>query len=140
MDREATPGVIADLLPGPHDVRGVGHGHRGLVQEPPPLDEVLLHVPRAVPEVVARPDGLFFQVPAQLLRFDGTDGCDEPPSLRAVDVWLARRGRLIDQPGAGGGAADAVLLVAPADMGQSFKFQFLRPLGNEGGESRRRKN
>ena len=43
--------------------------------------------------------------------FDGADGRDEPPALRAVDVGLTRRGRFIDQPGAGRGAALAVLLV-----------------------------
>jgi hypothetical protein len=44
-----------------------------------------------------------------------------------VDVWLARRGRLIDQPGAGRGATDSVLLME-FQVGE-FEDQFLQRLG-----------
>ena len=111
MDGEPAAGMTVDLRPGVHDVRRVGYGQRRCVQELSPLHEVLLDLPRAVPEILARPDGVLFQIPAQLLRLDRSEGCDEAPALRAVDVPLPRRGRLIDQPGASRGTADAVLLV-----------------------------
>ena len=105
----------------------MSHGHRGFVQEASPFHEVLLHLPRAVAEVMARPDGVVLQIPAQFPGLDGTDGSDEPPALRAGDFALARRGRLIDEPGAGGSAADAVLLVE-LQVGE-FEDEFLQRLG-----------
>ena len=87
------------------------HGQRGSVQELSPFHEALLDLAGAVPEILARPDGELFQIPAQLLRLDRSDGRDEAPELRAGDFALPRRGGLIDEPGASRGAADAVLLV-----------------------------
>ena len=127
MDGETAAGVIADLRPGLHDVRGVDQRHRRLVQELPPLHEVRLHLARPVLVIRGRPDGILLQIPAQVFCLDRPDGRDEAPVLRAVDVRLARRGRLIDQPGAGGGAAHAVLLVE-FQVGE-LKDEFLQRLG-----------
>ena len=60
-------------------------------------------------------------------------------ALRAVDLRLARRGRLIDEPGAGGGAAHAILLVE-LQVGE-FEDEFLQRLGlglRSGGNVRRK--
>ena len=59
-------------------------GRAAVVQELSPFHEALLDLPRAVPEILARPDGVFFQIPAQLLRLDRSDRRDEAPALRAV--------------------------------------------------------
>ncbi len=127
MDGEAATRAVADLRPSLHDVRGVGYGDRGFVQALSPFHEVRFDFPRPIPEIVARPDGVFLQIPAQFLRLDGTEGRDEPPGLRTVDVRLTRRGGFVDQAGAGGGAADAVPLVE-LQVGE-FEDQFLQRLG-----------
>src|SRR5947208_6605315 len=81
----------ADPRPGLHHIRRVGQRHRLLVQEPSPFHEVLLDLTRAVSKICTRPDGVFFQIPSQLLRLDRADGSNETPCLRAVNVRLARR-------------------------------------------------
>ncbi|MEI2781737.1 MAG: hypothetical protein V9H25_10940 [Candidatus Competibacter sp.] len=127
MDGEAAPRMSVDPRPSLHDVRGVGHGDRGFVQALSPFHEVRLDLPRPIPEVVARPDGVSLQIPAQILRFDGAERRDEAPTLRAVDIRLARRGRFVDQTGAGGGAADAIFL-SKLQVGE-FENEFLQRLG-----------
>ena len=126
VDGETATSVLASLLPRLHHLFPVSHGHRGIVQKSPPLHEILLDLASAVLEIVARPDGVFLQIPTEFLGFDGTDGCGETPALRADDFALARRGRIIDQPGASGGAADAVLLVK-LQVAQ-FEDEFLKRL------------
>ena len=44
----------------------VGHGHRPSCRSCSPLYEVRLHFAGAILEIVARPDGVFLQIPAQL--------------------------------------------------------------------------
>ena len=44
------------------------HGQRRFVQKLSPLDEVLFDLARAIPKILAGPDGEFFQIPTQLLR------------------------------------------------------------------------
>ncbi len=127
VDGEAAARMTVDLRPRLHHVRRVGDGHRGVVQKAAPLHEVLLHLPRALPEIVTRPDGIFFEIPAQFPGFDGADGRDEPPRLRTGDLTLAGRGGLIDEPGPRRGAADAILLVE-FEIGE-FEDEFLQRLG-----------
>ena len=93
----------------------------------PHFTRLLFDLTGAVSEVVAGPDGVLLQIPAQFPRLDGADGRDETPALRAGDFTLARRGRFIDEPGAGRGAAHAVLLVE-LQVGE-FEDEFLQRLG-----------
>lgn len=125
--RDKAPGVLAGLRPGVHDVRGVCQRHCRLVQALPPLREVLFHLARAVPEIVARPDCVFLQIPVQFLGLDGADGRDETPALHAVHVGLTRRRRFMDEPGTGGRAAHTVLLVE-LQVGE-LEHEFLDRLG-----------
>jgi hypothetical protein len=110
LDRETATG-IGDPRPGLHDVRRVGYGQRRIVQELSPFHEVLLDLARAIAEILARPDGVLFQIPTQFLGLDRPDRGDESPALRAMHVFLSRRSRLIDEPGASRCAAHAVLLI-----------------------------
>jgi hypothetical protein len=125
--RETPPAAVADLRPGLHDLRAMDDGNRRLVQALPPLGELLLDPARALLEVVAGPDGVFLQIPAQLLGLDRPRRRDQPPALRAADLALADRGRLIDQAGTGGGAADTVALLE-LQVAQ-FEDEFLQRLG-----------
>jgi hypothetical protein len=95
------------------DVGGVGQGQRLLVQELAPFLEASFHPSRALLDDgnAAGPDGVLLQVPAQLFGLDWADGRNQPPLLGAVHVWLTLRCRLVDQAGAGRGAANAVLLL-----------------------------
>lgn len=127
IDGETAAGVIADLRPGLHDVCGVNQRHRRLVQEPPPLHEVRFHLTRPVLVIRGRPDRVLLQIPAQVFCLDWSDRRDETPVLRAVDIRLSWRGRFIDQPGVGGGAAHAVLL-AEFQVGQ-LEREFFQRLG-----------
>src|SRR5262245_19048947 len=111
MDGEAATGVVIDCPPGLHDVRGVSDRHRGMVQELPPLREILLYLARAGSKVMARPNGVLLQIPSQFLRLDGANGSDKSPWVRASHFWLFRRSRLVDEPGACRGTTGAVLLL-----------------------------
>ena len=93
----------------------------------PPCHEVRFHLLRAVVEVVARPNGVFLQIPTQFSCFDGSERSNEPPRLRAVDLRLSHCGWFIHQPGTSGGAAYAVLLME-LQIGQ-FEDEFLQWLG-----------
>jgi hypothetical protein len=127
MDGEAATRTSVDPRPGVHDIRGVGYGDRGFVQALAPFHEIRFDLPRPLPEIVARPDGISLQIPAQLLRLDGAERRDEAPTLRAVDVRLTRRGGFVDQAGAGGSAANAIHFLK-LQVGQ-FENEFLQRLG-----------
>jgi hypothetical protein len=107
VDGETAARMPVDLRPRVHDVCRVGHGQRRCVQELSPFHETRLDLTRAVPKIFARPDGVFLQIPAQFLCLDRPDGRDEPPVLHAGNFTLPRRGRLINEPSASRGAADA---------------------------------
>ena len=124
QDREAPPRLGGDAGPGGQDVGGLQGRQGDLVKEPAPVGQVLPNPERARLEDGARPDGVLLQIPAQFLGLDRAQGGDQAPGLRTLDRALAGRGRFIDQPGAGTGAAQTVGLVE-AQVGQ-FQDQFLQ--------------
>ena len=65
MDGEAAASVLAGLLPRLHHLFPVSYGHRGVVREASPFLEVGFHLLRALVKVVARPDGVFLQIPGE---------------------------------------------------------------------------
>src|SRR5207302_9527378 len=79
VDGEAAAGTSVDPRPRVDDVRRWSNGHCRCMQEPVPFHEALLDLARAVSEIFTRPDGVFFQIPAQLFRLDWTNGSDESP-------------------------------------------------------------
>nr|WP_295384352.1 hypothetical protein [uncultured Thiodictyon sp.] len=107
-------------------------GQGGLVQVLAPAREVLLDAPGALRELGAGPDGVFLQVPTQVVGLNGTQGGGEAPTARARHLALTgpvRTGpRLVDQAGAGRGAAHARAQVLVAQVGE-FQHQFLDRLG-----------
>jgi hypothetical protein len=76
---------------------------------------------------MAGPDGVFLQIPTQLLRFDWADWGDELPTLFTVDIRLARKRRLINQSRAGGRATHTLVLIE--FQISEFEDQFLQRLG-----------
>src|ERR1043165_646856 len=89
----------------------MGHRHCSVVQKLPPLNEVLFNFARAITKIVTGPDSVLLEIPAQFLRLNGTDGCNEPPVMLAVHIWLARRGGLIDETRASGGTTHSIVFV-----------------------------
>ncbi len=97
------------------------------MQDLAPRDEARLDLACPIAKILARPDGVFFQIPAQLLRLDRPQRGDKTPALVAVDFPLPRRGGLIHEPGASRGPAHAVLLLE-LQVGQ-LEHQVLQGLG-----------
>src|SRR5262249_25666864 len=116
-----------DLGPGIYDICGVVYRNRGLMQQLTPLNEILLNLPRPSPEIVTGPNSISLQIPPQLLRFDRTNWCNEPPALSTHHFPLAWRCRLIDQPRARRGARDAILFME-FQIGE-FEDEFFERLG-----------
>src|ERR1051325_3728865 len=89
----------------------MGHRHCSVVQKLPPLNEVLFNFVRAITKIVTGPDSVLLEIPAQFLRLNGTDGCNEPPVMLAVHIWLARRGGRLYETRASGGTTDRLVFV-----------------------------
>ena len=76
-----------------------------------PGDQVRLHPLGAIGHQRVGPHRPALQIPAQLLRLNRPERGDQPPHLLTHHLRLAGAGGLVDQAGAGGGAAHAVLLL-----------------------------
>ena len=107
----------ATARPRRHPRPGLEHVRRGLqrqggaVEGLAPGDQVRLHPLGAIGQQRVRPHRPALQIPAQLLRLDRLERCDQPPALLTHHLRLAGAGGLINQASAGGGAAHAVLLM-----------------------------
>src|SRR6185369_15089624 len=96
INRKTTTGMIANSRPGIHDVCRMDHRHRSFVQKLSPLHEVLFDLPSAIAKVVAGPDCVFLQVPAQFFGLDWSNWRNQSPVLRAMYFWLAWCRRLVN--------------------------------------------
>ena len=108
----------------------LSHGlnrQRGLVQQLAPIAKLALDAPGPVGQQRAGPDGIVFEVPAQVVGLDHAQrGLDDKAG--AVHLACARAGRQVHQPGAGTGAAAAVGMGDQAGVAECQQ-QFFNRLG-----------
>lgn len=110
VDREAPLGPGGDAGPGLQDIGGVLGGECGPVQGLAPGRQIRFDALGAIGEGPSGPDRVVLQVPAQVIGLDGTEWGDQAPTGQALDLPPERVRGLVEQPGAGAGAALAVLL------------------------------
>lgn len=95
--------LAVDCGPGVQHVGSVFDRQGSGVQHPAPGDQVLLDLAGAGLEMVAGPQRVFFQIPAQFPGFDGAERGGEEPAFDAGNCALRRIGRFVDQLGFGRG-------------------------------------
>ena len=106
LDGETVLGAIGGVLPGGERVVRHCGAQRGLEQVLPPLRQLLLDAFGAGLEYAHRPKVILFQIPAQVVGFDGTERRGEREAL-ALDTARGGVGRFIGERGRGGDAAFA---------------------------------
>jgi len=112
--------------PGVQDIGRVLGGQRGAIDLTAPVDQARFDPPRSVRKKGAGPDGVFLQIPAQLLGLDRTQGGNQRPGVGARDRRPLGVGRAVAQPGGGAGPGNARLDLPDAEISQFQNQRFER--------------